>query len=116
MSIFRKIFGAMPPPTSVELDYREQSTGDRYRMRYVRSGSSWVCYALIFPHDQHKLGVHKNHKYPDGRICVASGVSVPTLSMAKAIAIHWMTGWSAYVRSSDGTWPRNGRVRVNVPD
>jgi hypothetical protein len=115
MGLLSTLFGGNAPEAVIK-EYREPQTGDLYRMKFFRSGNQWTIYAIDFPRDPHRKGVEVNHKYPDGRICVAAGVDVPTLSMAKAIGTHWMMGWSMYVRSRDGRWQRNGRVRVNVPD
>ncbi len=113
MSFLSRLLRNDPPGTEVK-DYRETKTRDQYRIKFIPSSSGYRIEVLTCPRDRHGKGVHVNHKYPDGHICTSAPVT--TLSKAKAIAIHWMTGWSGYVRSPHGKWPRNGTVRINVPD
>jgi len=113
MSLLSKLFGGDPTGTIVKT-YRETTYRDNFTMKYVPGSGGYQIYVLNFPRDPHGESVDVNHKYGDGRICVT--VPLATLSKAKAVAIHWMTGWSGYIRASDGRWPRNGNVRVNVPD
>ena len=113
MSFLSELLGGDPAGTVVK-EYRETQYRDDYRIKFVSRSGGYKIYAVSFPRDPHEKGPDVHHKYEDGHLCVTS--TLPTLAKAKAVAIHWMTGWSAYIRSSNGRWPRNGNVRVNVPD
>ena len=54
---------------------------------------------------------HAAHLLQDNFICVAEGSEPKTLERAKAIAMHWITGFENYRRS--GAF-YNGPQRVNV--
>lgn len=51
------------------------------------------------------------HLHPGDRICVLKGYEPKTLERAKAIAMHWLRGYSIYCRT--GNFP-NGAAKINV--
>ena len=116
MGILNTLLGIDDPPMETVKSYRDKATGDLYRFRFVRRGDSVELYCDDCPPDPHRADPSVTHLFKGGKICVASGVKVKTLSMAKAIAVHWMTCYSSFIRSGRPVWPRNGKVRVNVPD
>lgn len=116
MSFLGRLFGSDAPPNELVKEYRDTATRDRYRFKFVERNGHYDIYCIDRPRDPHHADSAVTHLFAGGKICVASSVKVSTLSMAKAIATHWMMAYSQFVRSADGTWPRNGRVRVNVPD
>ncbi len=90
--------------------YRTRS-GDHYTIRYVGTGSRIRLYALRRPRPRFVGTVAQSHLFPSGEICVAAGQEPRTLERAKAIAVVWMEGYSAYCRT--GQFP-GGVRRVNV--
>jgi len=85
---------------------------DRYRIDYRPQADGTVrMWALQRPRDPYRKSVTECHLYESGEICVAAGHEPRTLDRAKAIAVHWMEGWSVYVRTGD--FPQGGR-RISV--
>ena len=85
---------------------------DRYTIEYrPQSGGTIKLFALGHPPDPYGSGVATNHLYSTGEICVSAGHEPRSLDQAKAIAMVWCEGWSAYVRT--GKFP-SGSKRINV--
>ena len=85
---------------------------DRYCIEFQRqSNGTFKLYAREHPPDPYGKPVNDNHLYASGEICVAAGYEPTTLDRAKAIAVHFMEGWSRYIRI--GTFPTGAR-RVTV--
>ena len=82
-----------------QIDYRPQSDG------------TIKLFALEHPGDSRGAPVTENHLYSNGEVCVAAGHEPRDMDRAKAIAVHWMEGFSVYVRT--GVFPKGGR-RVTV--
>lgn len=85
---------------------------DNYQIEYRQQSDGTIkLYARSFPPDPFEGDSHAHHILPDGSICVSSGNEPRTLDRAKAIAVHWMEGYSQYIRT--GTFPNESR-RVRV--
>jgi hypothetical protein len=85
---------------------------DNYTINYVgQSDGTIKMFAELHPSDPYGASVTDNHLYPSGEICVSGGNAPETMDRAKAIAVHWMEGFSEYVRT--GEFP-NGKRRVHV--
>ncbi len=85
---------------------------DEYVIQFEQQSNGVIRMdALEHPPDPHGKGVHQNHLYSSGQICVASGHEPRTFDRARAIAMSWCEGWSHYCRT--GSFP-NGAKRVNV--
>lgn len=85
---------------------------DKYTIDYVSQSDGTIrLHADLRPADPHGAGVAESHLYLTGEICVSAGNAPTTMDRAKAIAVHWMEGYSEYVRS--GEFP-TGRRRVHV--
>ena len=82
-----------------ELEYRSQPDG------------TIKLFALDHPSDPHGKTSIEHHLCDDGWICVSQGNEPRTMDRAKAIAVHWMEGYSEYIRT--GVFPKGGR-RVTV--
>jgi hypothetical protein len=92
-------------------DYRVGGK-DNYAIEYVpQSDGTYKLFARQHPADPYGKPVNENHLYSTDEICVAAGHEPETLDRAKAIAVHWMEGWSQYVRT--GEFPKGSR-RVTV--
>ena len=77
----------------------------------LQSDGTIKLYVLDHPADPYDGGVTENHLYSDGHICVVAGYEPRTMDKAKAFAVHWMEGFSAYIRT--GKFPNKGR-RIHV--
>ncbi len=86
---------------------------DDYAIEFVEPSSSpfYRLFAREHPADPYGKSVSECHLYSTDEICVAAGHEPKTLDRAKAIAVHWMEGWSQYVRT--GEFPKGSR-RVSV--
>lgn len=84
---------------------------DDYAIEFVASEGKFKLFAREHPADPYGKPVNDCHLYSSGEICVAAGHEPVTLDRAKAIAVHWMEGWSQYVRT--GEFPKGSR-RVTV--
>lgn len=85
---------------------------DKYTVNYVgQSDGTIKMFAELHPTDPHGAAVTESHLYSTGEICVSAGNAPETMDRAKAIAVHWMEGYSEYVRS--GEFPTGSR-RVHV--
>ena len=82
-----------------QIDYRPQSNG------------TIKLFALEHTADPNNGPVTENHLYSTGEVCVARSHEPQTMDRAKAIAVHWMEGFSEYVRT--GKFPEGAR-RVTV--
>ena len=82
-----------------QLDFRDQPDG------------TIKLFGLIHPPDPHGKSSVEHHLCDDGWICVSKGNEPRTMDRAKAIAVHWMEGYSEYIRT--GVFPKGGR-RVSV--
>jgi len=81
------------------IDFRPQSDG------------TIKMFATEHPADPHGKPVSECHLFSSGEICVSGGHEPRTMDRAKAVAVHWMEGWSQYVRT--GNFPKGSR-RVTV--
>ena len=92
---------------------RETTTGDMYRIecRWNPRGRYYEMFILERPSCSYPVGYGGGHVLETNRVCVAEGREPQTIERAKAIAIHWLCGFSSYRRT--GEFP-NGQVRVDV--
>lgn len=85
---------------------------DKYTIDYVGQPDRTIkMFAELHPPDPHGAAVAESHLFPTGEICVSAGNAPETMDRAKAIAVHFMEGYSEYVQS--GEFP-NGKRRVHV--
>ena len=77
----------------------------------VQSNGKIKLLATHRPADPYRGSASQNHVFSDNSICIAAGNAPTTMERARAIAIHWMQGYSVYIRT--GTFP-NGARRVSV--
>ena len=82
-----------------QIDFRDQPDG------------TIKLFDLNHPPDPHGKTSLEHHLCEDGWICVSPGSEPRTMDRAKAIAVHWMEGYSEYIRT--GVFPKVGR-RVTV--
>lgn len=82
-----------------QIDYRPQPDG------------TIKLFALEHPSDSRGAAVTENHLFASGEVCVAAGHEPRSMDRAKAIAVHFMEGYSVYVRT--GKFPEGSR-RVTV--
>lgn len=94
---------------------RDTETGDTYRIecRWNSHGRYYDLFILERPASSYRVGYGQGHVLDENRICVATGREPTTTDRAKAIAIHWLRGFSRYRHT--GQFP-NGQVRVDVKD
>ena len=85
---------------------------DQYQIDFRPQPNGTIkLFALEHPADSHGAAVSENHLYSTGEVCVAAGHEPRSMDRAKAVAVHWMEGFSEYVRT--GEFPKGGR-RVSV--
>jgi hypothetical protein len=85
---------------------------DRYAIDFQKQANGTIkLVAVEHPPDPHGLPVTEHHLYSSGAICITAGHEPKTDDRARAIAVHWMHGWSEYVRT--GRFPKGPR-RVMV--
>jgi hypothetical protein len=85
---------------------------DHYQIDFRPQPNGTIkLFALQHPADSHGAAVSENHLFLTGEVCVAAGHEPRSMDRAKAIAVHWMEGYSEYVRT--GKFP-NGARRVTV--
>jgi hypothetical protein len=92
----------------------DRKNGDVYRIDFRKGWLSggYTMYCLSHPPCPYPLE-YAAHLLPHDRICVAAGREPRSIEQAKAIALHWMRGFSTYART--GIFP-NGPARVNVAE
>lgn len=101
--------------------FRDLKTGDFYTIEFVwlvtrKQGwfrpavGHYEMFVLTRPECAYPTDLTA-HLHEGERICVREGFEPKTLDRAKAIALHWLRGFSIYART--GTFP-NGAAKVNV--
>ena len=85
---------------------------DEYTIDYRPQADGTIkMFATDHPHDPYGKPVSENHLFSTNEICVTSGHEPRTMDRAKALAVHFMEGYSQYVRT--GEFPKGSR-RVHV--
>lgn len=95
------------------LSYKVPS-GAIYKIRYRRpfGTTNYTMHVLEHPPCRYPLGVVA-HLLEANTICILQGYEPHTIERAKALALHWITGFEEYRRS--GNFP-NGKSRIDVKE
>lgn len=103
--------------TTETLSYRVPG-GAVYKIEYRRikdtffGPTRYTMRVLKHPKCRHPLGIPA-HLLEANTICVAQGREPRTMDRAKAIALHWISGFEVY--RTRGVFP-NGQARIDVKE